>query len=251
MKSLMSFAILFFTVSMPFSVDAQCPDMLLWTNGSSLWAYRAVDCSGEFCRQPTDKVLCYSSQLEATGCTKNEDKCSCRAGEIEPIGAAAAIEADLPIQNRGCQNLDSFVVKIGEDHYQCVEFRFVPDQSKTDDFGQAVARNMRMSVKLTGKPEKGTSNLLVDDAAKVQGNGIVRMIGDTTVSYPMLTSGMQMLDKLVVREAPAPVPQAGSGTKGSDMKGSDMKGSDAKGSDMKGQILQRWQHQLLKELYFQ
>ena len=194
--------ILFFATLLPSFLNAQCPDLLLWTNGESLWAYRAVDCSGEYCNKATDQVLIYGSELKSTGCVKEEEACNCRAAETKPLDSVEAVGADLPIQNRGCQTIDSFVVKIGEDHIQCVEFRFVPDQGQFDDFGQAVARNMRLSIKLAGKPEKGASNLLVDDSAKISGDAVVRKVGEMEVIYPMLKSGVQTLEKLVVREAP-------------------------------------------------
>ncbi len=181
---------------------AQCPDQLLWTNGSNLWAYRAIDCSGEFCDTATDKVMIFSSELNSTGCAKEDEKCSCRAAEAKPIEGGAAIAPDQPIQNRGCQTLDSFVVKIADDYIQCVEFRYIPDQRNVDDFGQAIARNMRLSFKLSGEPKEGNSNMLVDDNAKVANNAVERMIGDIKVSYPMMASGVQTLEKMVVREAP-------------------------------------------------
>ena len=193
------------SLMIPAMTWAQCPDQLLWTNGSSLWAYRAVECSGEFCRKATDKVLFYSSEVKEVGCTKDGEDCKCRAGEAKPIAAAAAIEPDLPIQNRGCQTLDSFVVNIGEAYVQCVEFRYVPNFSTVDDYGQPVARNMRLCVKLSGKPEKGMSNLLVDDdKSKMEGNAIVRTFGDFTVSYPLMASGEQTLEELITRAAPQP-----------------------------------------------
>ena len=192
------------SLMIPAMAWSQCPDQLLWTNSSSLWAYRAVECSGDYCRTATDKVLFYSSEVKETGCTNEDDASKCRAGEAMPIASSTAIEPDLPLQNRGCQTLDSFVIKIGEDYIQCVEFRYVPDQANVDDFGQAVPRNMRLYVKLTGKPEKGMSNLLVDDNAKMEGNAIVRKFGDVMVSYPMMASGMQTLDELVTRDPPKP-----------------------------------------------
>ena len=188
---------------LPGLLFAQCPAQLLWTNGS-LSAYRAVKCEGENCTEATDTVLYYTEELKEYGCLRDGENCKCRAEGTNLVSGAMEMEADQPVQNRGCHTIDAFVVKIGEQHIQCVEFRYVPNPGNVDDFGQSVARNMRVSYKLKGEPKNGTSNLLVDDSAKVDGNAVLRTIGDMTVSYPMLSSSSQSLEQLVTREAPKP-----------------------------------------------
>lgn len=195
----------YFVMLGPSPLPAQCPETLLWTNGTSLWAYRAVQCDQQDCTsQATDKVLVYGSELNQTGCVREGDACKCQASDIQPVGAGTTIEADLPIQNRSCQTLDSFVVQIGNDYIQCVEFRYVPDQSHVDDFGQAVARNMRLSMKLSAKPERGTTDLLVGDSARLDDDKVVRTIGDLIVTYPMLTSGELTLEQLATQQTTEP-----------------------------------------------
>ena len=233
------------------TTEGQCPDSLLWTNGK-IWAYRAIECGKDDlgnCGKATEKVLYYDNQVDTTGCEMKEDACNCRLEKNEPLFSNGAApeggyesDSDMPIQNRGCQSIDAFVVKIGEAHYQCVEFRFVPDTRSMGEYGQ-VARNMRVSFRLKVMPEQSISNLLQEDSAKLDGGGIVRKVGEQMVMYPLLKSGVQTLNPLpapkpVETTDPATPPNPSEDTSRSgpgpdDSGGSGGSGAKADGSDAK------------------
>lgn len=223
--------------------QAQCPDTLLWTNGK-VWAYRAVECGKDDlgnCAKATDKVIYFDRELSTTGCEKKEDSCACRLEKAEYLfqsGNAPAggfeTDANQAVQNRGCTNIDSIVVKIGDAHYQCIEYRFVADPYSYGESGP-VARNMRVSFKVNAKADEFVNDLIESEDAKMDGSKVVRKAGDSMVEYPLLKSGIQELPAIRVAPAPEttdpaqpPVP-SGSGTRpGPDNEGSAMKGSDKK-----------------------
>lgn len=188
----------------------QCANKLLWaTNG--IWAYRAVKCeSKKVCNKPTGSVITFERELQSLGCNMTSGDCKCNHTSDGQIAAVPgkkfglAIAPDLAIENRGCQNIDVFAVKIDDDYFQLLEFRYVPDDTKLDDFGIPVARNMRLAINLTGEPKKASSNLLVNDSAKVEGDEIVRTIGDLKLKYPLLNKGIFELEELKVIPAPKP-----------------------------------------------
>jgi len=236
-------AALLFGFVLSSTAHGQCPDTLLWTNGK-VWAYRAVECVKDDlgnCRKASDKVMYFDRQLSTTGCESKEDACVCRVEKADYMykdGNAPATgfetDANQNVENRGCTNIDSFVVKVGDAHYQCIEYRFVADPYNYSEFGQ-VPRNMRVSFKVNVKDEE-VVNDLIESEAKLEGTNVVRKAGDAMVEYPMLKSGLQQLPEIPMAPEPettdpAQPPSPGSGT--ATRPGPDDDGSDAKGSDKK------------------
>lgn len=239
-------AALLFGFLLSSTAHCQCPDTLLWSNGK-VWAYRAVECANDDlgnCRKATDKVMYFDRQLSATGCESKDGNCNCRVEKADYLfkdGNAPQTgfetDANLGIQNRGCTNVDSVVVKVGDAHYQCVEYRFVADPYNSGEFGP-VARNMRVSFKVNPKEDEFVSDLIESDDAKLAGANVVRKAGDVMVEYPLLRSGLQQLPEIPL--APEPEPAAdpaaqpaspGSGT--TNRPGPADDGSAAKGSAKK------------------
>ena len=241
-------AALLFGFLLSSTAHSQCPDTLLWSNGK-IWAYRAVECAKDDlgnCRKATDKVMYFDRQLSATGCESKDGNCNCRMEKVDylfkngnaPQGGFET-DANLNVENRGCTNIDSVVVKVGDAHYQCVEYRFVADPYNSGEFGP-VARNMRVSFKVNPKEDEFVNDLIESEDAKFAGDKVVRKAGDAMVEYPMLKSGLQQLPEIPMAPEPKPADPAAqpsspsaSGSGSTTRPGPDNSGSDAKGSDKK------------------
>ncbi len=182
----------------------ECPNRLLWTNGT-LWCYSTVTCdSPRDCSKPSSVTLIYDHAVANTGCKSSATECNCNLPDAsndylfrvvtEGGGAADVYEMnpDLPVQNQNCLFLDVFNVPIpnSTNYFQCLEFRFTPDPGKPP-------RNIRIAIKLKSKP----AQYLLNENITLDATHLTRKVSGQDIKYQLLRSGM-----LVPEEVPPPEP---------------------------------------------